>query len=145
MADQRSSAQRYSYFIRGRQIIIVEHKTVESLPVGLDQSPSYQPPSGGSDSLIGSNAGLTGRQDAFLLEYTAIPDLSGMVSEKDEIPLPDGLNEAVVNYCKAMLLDDPKDAQLREYYLAKFKERVSKYARAKVGGLRRVQGTGFMR
>jgi len=143
MADSRSMKQRYFYFMRGRQLIVLEHKTVSDY--GDVNSPTYQPPSGGTDTLDGVNDGETGRTEGLLIEYTAIPDLDEVLSESDTIPIADALNTAMVDYVKGRLVEDVQDFRKKEYYMVKFRERVAKYARMKTGGSRVVQGTGFMR
>jgi len=143
MADSRSMKERYFYFVRGRQLVILEHKTAKDY--GDTNSPTYQPPTGGTNTLDGVNAGETGWTEGLLIEYTAIPDLSEVLSESDDIPIADALNTAMVDYVKGRLVEDIQDFRKKEYYMAKFKERVAKYARMKTGGSRVVQGTGFMR
>ena len=65
---QRGMNERYSYFIRGRQLVIIEHKL--SSDYNVNNEPPYQAPSGGNDSLTGTNAGKTGREEVLMLEYT---------------------------------------------------------------------------
>ena len=73
-----------------------------------------------------------------MLEYTAIPDTTELLNETDVIPLNDTLALALVDYCRAALIDDPEKLQQREYYMARFKNRVASYVTARVGGMRRI-------
>lgn len=143
MADTRSMKERYFYFVRGRQLVVLENKTAKDY--GNVNNPTYQPPTGGTDTLDGVNDGEVGFTEGLLIEYTAIPDLAEVLSESDNIPIADALNTAMVDYVKGRLVEDVQDFRKKEYYMVKFKERVAKYARMKTGGSRVVQGTGFMR
>ncbi len=139
--DRRSMRERYSYFIRGRQLIIIEHKLGSD--IAYNDEPPYQAPSGGGNALDGQNAGKTGRPDALMLEYTAIPDISELINLSDEIPIHDTMALALVDYVKAQLVEDPRDFKKKEYYMARFNQRIAEYMNARVGGLRRVLGRGF--
>jgi len=136
--DQRGMNERYSYFIRGRQLVIIEHKL--SSDYNVNNEPPYQAPSGGNDSLTGTNAGKTGREEVLMLEYTAIPDVSELLNEGDVLPIHDTMALAIVDYIRAQKAGDFKE---REYYMAKFNKRIAEYSNARVGGLRRVVGKGF--
>ena len=81
--------------------------------------------------------------NGLLLEYTAIPDTSEILNETDVIPLNDTLALALVDYCKAALIDKPENMQKREYLMARFKDRVAKYVRVRVGGIRQVVQRNF--
>ena len=119
----RKISDKYAYFIRGRQLIIVEYPTALEVPIG--DEPPYVAPT------TAINSGL-------LLEYTAIPDTSGIVNESSEIPLNDTLALALVDYIRATLIDSPELIQQREYYMTRFRNRIAKYVTARVGGVRRV-------
>ena len=119
----RKVADKYAYFIRGRQLVIIEYPTNQEVPVG--DAPLYSAPT----------SSIT---DGLMLEYTAIPDTSGIVNESSVIPLNDTLALALVDYIKATLIDSPEMLQQREYYMTRFKNRVAKYVTARVGGARRV-------
>ena len=136
--DQRAMNERYSYFIRGRQLVIIEHKL--SADYGVNNEPTYQAPSGGGDSLGGTNAGKTGREEVLMLEYTAIPDVSELLNEGDDLPIHDTMALAIVDYIRAQKTEDFKE---KEYYMTKFNKRIAEYSNARVGGLRRVVGRGF--
>tara|TARA_Y100000310_G_scaffold269678_1_gene283034 strand:- start:905 stop:1345 length:441 start_codon:yes stop_codon:yes gene_type:complete len=139
--DLRTIRERYSYFMRGRQLIIIEHKL--STDLGINNEPSYQAPTGGGETLTGSNEGKTGRKDMLMLEYTAIPDVAELLNEADEIPIHDTMALAIVDYIKAQLIDDPKNFNQRDYLMARFDKRIAEYTNARVGGIRRVIGQGF--
>ena len=139
--DLREIKDRYAYFVRGRQLVLIEYKRYSD--IGVDGKPPYQAPEGGGDSLDGSNAGKTGFADALMLEYTAIPDVAELLNENDEIPIHDTMALAIVDYIKAQLVEDPRNFKMKEYYLERFNKRVAEYANARVGGLRRVTGRGF--
>ena len=138
--DLRTMDERYSYFIRGRQLILIEHKLSADV---VNNEPPYQAPSGGSDSLDGVNIGKTGRENVLMLEYTAIPSLAEILNETDDIPIHDTMALAIVDYVKAQLINDPEGFKQKEYYMARFNQRIAEYANARVGGLRRVVGRGF--
>tara|TARA_B100000809_G_scaffold179851_1_gene177459 strand:+ start:3174 stop:3611 length:438 start_codon:yes stop_codon:yes gene_type:complete len=139
--DLRTMKERYSYFMRGRQLVIIEHKIFSD--VGVDNSPPYQAPTGGTDALDGSNEGKTGRGDSLMLEYTAIPDVADLLNENAEIPIHDTMALAIVDYIKAQLVEDPRNFKMKEYYMGRFNKRIAEYTNARVGGLRRVQGKAF--
>ena len=81
--------------------------------------------------------------NGLLLEYTAIPDMSEVLNETHEIPLNDTLALALVDYVKAALLDGPELAAQREYYMKRFRDRVHKYVRVRIGGIRIVVQRNF--
>ena len=138
----RTMREKYAYFIRGRKVCILEFKSSTS---GNDYSyPSYQPNSDGGDSLTEANVGKTGIEKGLLLQFTAIPDTSELLTENDELPVNDILSLAMVDYIKAQLVEDPKDQAKQGYYMMRFKDRIAKYATRKVGGLRRVVGNKYM-
>ena len=121
-------SDKYGYFIRGRQVIVVEYGRDE---VHLENTPDYTPPK-------------TTIADGLLLEYTAIDSLAEVLNESDDIPLHDTLALAVVDYIKAQLVEDVRDFAKKEYYMAKFKDRIAKYTNARTGGIRRVLGNENM-
>jgi len=136
--DQRTMNERYSYFMRGRQLIIIEHKL--SPDIGLNGEPPYQTPSGGGATLSGTNEGEVGRVDSLMLEYTAIPDVSEILNEDEHIPIHDTMAIAIVDYIKSQMATELKE---KEYYMDRFNKRVAEHTNARVGGLRRVIGRGF--
>ena len=125
----RDIAQRYAYFIRGRQIILIEWRTNFT---SSSNAPPYTSPT--TDIATG-----------LMLEYTAIPDTSELLNEDAEIPLHDTLALALVDYVKAQLLDAPEELKQREIYLMKFRDRIAKYTEARIGGLKRITGNRFLR
>tara|TARA_Y100001938_G_C8017144_1_gene393225 strand:- start:42 stop:446 length:405 start_codon:yes stop_codon:yes gene_type:complete len=125
----RTIAQRYGYFVRGRQLIII-YKKLENEISSSNSAPTY------SSTPVGHTNGL-------MLEYTSIPDTSEMLDENANIPLNDTLALALVDYCKAALIDSPELLQQREMYMARFKDKVAKYTRARVGGIRKVIQRNF--
>ena len=136
--DQRGMKERYSYFVRGRQLVIIEHKL--SADYSINNEPSYQAPSGGSDSLAGTNEGKVGKANTLMLEYTAVPDMAELLNESDDVPIHDTMALAIVDYIKAQLAKEFKE---KEYFMAKFNKRIAEYANARIGGLRRLLGKGF--
>ena len=142
-SDQRTMKEKYSYFIRGRKICILEWK--ENLAGNTQSYPDYQPPSATTDALDDSNAGKNGISNGLMLQFTAIPDVDELLTENDILPVNDILSLAMVDYIKAQLVEDPKDQGKQAYYLGRFKDRISKYSNRKVGGLRRVVGNKYMR
>jgi hypothetical protein len=140
-SDSRSVAERYQYFIRGRQLIVIEQKNKSgvglnaggSVPINdvisNDDAPPYQAP---SETIT----------KGLMLEYTSIPDMSSMTDESDDVPLTDVLALSVVDYIKGATTEDPA---MREYYMDKFNKRVVRYVEGRTGGLRRVVGNKMMR
>ena len=141
ISTERNMEERYSYFIRGRQLMLIEHKL--STNIGANNEPPYQAPSEGTDTLDGVNVGKIGRENALMLEYTAIPSLAEILNETDDIPIHDTMALAIVDYVKAQLINDPEGFRQKEYYMARFNQRIAEYANARVGGLRRVVPKGF--
>ena len=141
MANSRTVAQRYQFFIRGRQLVIIEQRDVAgtglnaggSIPINStienDDTPPYQAP---SETII----------KGLMLEYTSIPDMSSMTDESDDLPLADVLALAVVDYIKGITSEEPAT---REYYMDKFNKRVVRYVEGRTGGNRRVLGNSMMR
>lgn len=127
-SGHRSVEERYQYFVRGRQLIIIEQKETVTSTAGNDE-PSYQTP---SETIT---AGL-------MLEYTSIPDLSSMTDEQDDIPLNDVLALAVIDYMRGATAEEPA---MREYYMEKFNKRVVRYVEGRVGGIRRIMPNSMMR
>ena len=119
----RAISDKYAYFVRGRQIIIIEFPIDTTITVG--DAPQYTAPS--SAIALG-----------LMLEYTAIPDTSEVLNETDSIPLNDTLSLALIDYIRAALIDSPEMLQQREYYMNRFRNRVAKYVTKRVGGQRRV-------
>ena len=66
-----------------------------------------------------------------------------LLNETDTIPLNDTLAIALVDYIKASLLDSPELAAQREYYMKRFKDRIAKYVRVRIGGIRQVVQRNF--
>jgi 4-alpha-glucanotransferase len=141
-SGSRSVEERYQYFIRGRQLIIIEQKSASgiglnaggSVPINDvlatgDDAPPYQAP---SETIT----------KGLMLEYTSIPDMSGMNDESDDVPLTDVLALSVVDYIKGAVAEEPA---LREYYMDKFNKRVVRYVEGRTGGLRRALGNAMMR
>ena len=126
MADNRTVEEKWSYFMRGRQLMIIEHRITASTDA---DEPSYQAP---SETIAGG----------LMLEYTSVPDVSTMVDESDDVPLNDVLALALVDYIKGSIVEDPG---LRDYHMRKFNQRVVRYVEGRTGGLRRALGNKFMR
>ena len=125
----RTIEQRYAYFVRGRQLIIIYRKLASEVAASVSE-PDY-------------SASPVSHTNALMLEYTAIPDTSELLTETDEIPLNDTLALALVDYCKASLIDNPENLQQREMYMARFRDKVAKYTRARVGGIRKIIQRNF--
>ena len=120
-SDNRLISEIYSYFIRGRQLVIVEN--LETAPSDPEE-PTYKAP---GDTHVGS----------LMLEYTSIPDVSAMVDESDDIPVDEVIAKALVDYLKSEMAEDP---QMKEYYMDRFNKKVVRYCEGRVGGIRRVLG-----
>ena len=141
-SDSRSVEERYQYFIRGRQLIIIEGKStsgvalnaggstpINDVAASSNDAPPYQAP---SETIV----------KGLMLEYTSIPDMSGMNDESDDVPLTDILALSVVDYIKGATTEDPA---MREYYMDKFNKRVVRYVEGRTGGPRRALGNPMMR
>ena len=142
-SDQRTMKEKYSYFVRGRKIVIIEWK--QNIAGSTESYLDYQPSSYNEDSLDEENAGKSGLADGLLLQFTAIPDMEELLNESDLLPVNDILSLAMVDYIKAQLVEDPKDQAKQAYYMGRFKDRIAKYSNRKVGGLRRVVGNNYMK
>lgn len=77
--DLRCMNERYSYFIRGRKLVIIEWKNTAVIN---NCEPHYQAPTDGVDSLDGDNTGKSGITDGILMQITAIPSLDEVLNEK---------------------------------------------------------------
>ena len=140
-SDHRTVAERYGYFIRGRQLIIIEHVNNANSGLNVDGNTSINI-SNSSNDAPGYQAPSEAITAGLMLEYTSVPDTSGMNDESDDVPLNDVLALAVVDYIKAATTDDPK---LREYYMEKFNKRVVRYVEGRTGGIRRALPNPMMR
>ena len=106
MAD----VKEYAYYIRGRDIAIVEVDTT-TLP-----NTTFQ-----GDSLWKSPQSTI--NDGLLLEYTAVPkakDGGEITDESDDIDISDLYAKAVVYYVKAKLAEDAGQIDLKEYNMKEF-------------------------
>lgn len=124
--------EKYAYFIRGRQLIIIQWKSAAIAANSGANTPNYCAPT----------EAIT---NGLMLEYTAIPDTSELLQSSDVIPVHDTLALALVDYCKAQLLDRPEDLRQRELHMQRFRDRIAKYTEARIGGLKRVLGNNFLR
>ena len=125
----RDISQKYAWFIRGRQLIIIEWRTDGT--VTKVNEPEYQAPS-------------TTITTGLMLEYTAIPDTSELLNSSDVIPVHDTLALALVDYVKAQLLSKPEQIKQRELHMQRFRDRIAKYTEARIGGIKRVLGNGYL-
>ena len=99
-----ASPKEYAYYIRGRDIAIVEVDTT-TLP-----NTTFQ-----GDSLWKSPQSTI--NDGLLLEYTAVPkakDGGEIADESDDIDISDLYAKAVVYYVKARLAEDAGQIDLKE-------------------------------
>lgn len=125
----RTIEQRYGYFVRGRQLILIYKKLANAISSSNSEPPYSAPPVAHTNGLM--------------LEYTSIPDTSELLNENDVIPLNDTLALALVDYCRASLIDNPENLKQREMYMMRFKDKVAKFTRARVGGIRQVIQRNF--
>jgi len=123
-------SEKYGYFIRGRNLILIEWRADGSIT--KVNEPEYQAPS----------EAIT---NGLMIEYTAIPDVTSLNNSNDDLPIPDQLALALVDYVKAQLMDRPEQLEAKALLLRNFKTKVLRYANARVGGLRKVLGTDFLR
>ena len=102
--------KEYAYYIRGRDIAIVEVDTT-TLP-----NTTFQ-----GDSLWKSPQSTI--NDGLLLAYTAVPkakDGGEIADESDDIDISDLYAKAVVYYVKARLAEDAGQIDLKEYNMKEF-------------------------
>jgi hypothetical protein len=123
-------SEKYGFFVRGRNLVLIEWRADGSIT--KVNEPEYQAPS----------KSIT---NGLMIEYTAIPDISDLNNSSDDIPIPDQIALALVDYIKAQLMDRPEQMEAREFLLKNFKSKVLKYYDGRVGGLRKVLGTDFLR
>ena len=114
-------ANKYVWFNRGREFIIVKTPTVDNS--------SYDDP---DETIIGG----------LLLEYSAVPDVVSVGTEDWEtynIKHPDIIQDALILYIKAKLAEDKEDLKKKEYYLQEFRRLVGAADAARIGGLKQLQ------
>ena len=78
----------YVYFLKGKYIILKESS---------DGSGSRETLSNPTENI----------EEGLLLDVARVPNFSDIDSENDILPIPEALEEAVVNYVKAQLQQDP--------------------------------------
>ena len=117
--------ETYGWFIRGRNLIIVQ----------WDGTQWTDPSDDIGDEL---DTDWSTNPKGFMLEYSAVPDLSGITDEESEIPAPDILSLAIVDYINAKIYEEKGDFKVKEYWMAEFKKKVFQLDAKKTGGLRRV-------
>ena len=115
----------YAYFIRGRSFILVQWD-------GYNWVSPTETVGNESDSDWSQNP------KGYLLEYSAVPDVSGITSEESIIPASDILALALVDYVNAKVYEEQGDIKLKEYWMNEFRRKVYKLDSKKTGGLRRI-------
>ena len=115
----------YGYFIRGRSFILVQWD-------GYNWVSPTETVGNESDSDWSQNP------KGYLLEYSAVPDVSGITSEESIIPASDILALALVDYVNAKVYEEQGDIKLKEYWMNEFRRKVYKLDSKKTGGLRRI-------
>lgn len=80
--------------------------------------------------------------DGLQLEVTRVPDFSGITDESKVLPVPESLENALVDYVKSELANDPN---MREYFMKKFRDQVSRFGATRAGGARIVKSNWIMR
>ena len=114
-------ANKYVWFSRGREFIIVKNPTADNL--------NYDDP---DETITGG----------LLLEYSAVPDVVDINEEDWEtynIKHPDIIQDALILYIKAKLAEDKEDLKKKEYYLQEFRRLVGAADEARIGGLKQLQ------
>ena len=117
--------EQYGWFIKGRNLVILY----------WDGNQWTDPPKDIGDE---SASDRTTNPKGFLLEYSAVPDLSGVTDEDSDIPAPDILSLAIVDYIQAKVMEEAGDIKMKEYYMNEFKKKIFQLDAKKTGGLRRV-------
>jgi hypothetical protein len=140
--ENRKPHEEFLYFMRGRTVIL-QQLNLDSNSASYGQ---YIAPHNWKDALLEDNSNnvptLTGKdgiEEGLLFEYSYAQDLSGISSGSSTIDISDFLIQAVVDYIKAQLIEDAAQFQVREYYMKRFRDRVSQYAGSKVAGARIVK------
>ena len=73
-------------------------------------------------------------------------NVSALVDESSDVPIPDYLSKAVVYYVKAKMAEDKADYKSKEYFMKQFKQMVEKKQSATIWGPRViVPGAGSIR
>jgi hypothetical protein len=130
--------EEFAYFMRGRKVVILQ--------LDRDSSSSthgqYIPPFGWKDSIYDNDDALTGDiglEEGLQFEYSFVQDLSTITQGQSDIEISDFLIQAVVDYIKGQLIEDHAQFQIREYYMKRFRDRVSQFAGSRMGGPRVVK------
>tara|TARA_Y100001963_G_scaffold68502_1_gene95464 strand:+ start:14748 stop:15140 length:393 start_codon:yes stop_codon:yes gene_type:complete len=117
--------EKYGWFIKGRNLVILY----------WDGYQWVSPPTDIGDE---TDNDWSSDPKGFMLEYSAVPDLSGIINEDSKIPAPDILSLALVDYINAKVKEEQGDLKMKEYYMQEFKKKVFQLDAKKTGGLRRV-------
>lgn len=126
---------KFFWFIRGKFLNLLE----------LNDDGFLVPPTKDVSFIRGQSDG----EDVYgglQLEMTKVPfRVDEITNESHEIPVNEALEEAVIDYVKAQLADDAQDPRVREYFMKRFRRKVSRFGTTRTGGARVVAGNSFMR
>jgi hypothetical protein len=89
-----------------------------------------------NDNGVPTETGKNGIEEGLLFEYAYTQDLANVSSGGSNIDIPDFLIQAIVDYIKAHLIEDAAQFQVREYYMQRFRDRVSNYSGTRIAGAR---------
>ena len=133
---------KYYWFVRGKFLNIVER----------DDDGFLVPPAKEVSFLRSGTAGDDdARYGGLQMEMTKVPFSLNDGTEFDdlttasEIPVNQSLEESIIDYVKAQLADDAEDPRHREYFMNRFRRKVSRFGATRTGGARIAMGTSFMR
>jgi len=124
-------ASKYSYYIRGRQIALIEQTEYN----GKYESPSKSVASGlrfeysERPAITSDEAGLTVQADT--------------VTEADYVQMSDYLTKALIYYLKARLAEDMQEFEQHEWYMRQFRTIVGRYEKGLSYGPRKVFPPGI--
>ena len=116
------NGKQYVYFLFGKFVKIKEKNSGSSSPTLIDPTTSI-------------TAGI-------MMDITRVPNFDQITKESQDIPIPEALEESLVEYVKAQLSDDLNE---REYYLQSFNKKVSRFDATRAGGARVVKGNWLLR
>ena len=123
--------KQYAYYIRGRDLAIIENDISQV----SDGSTAVDSEWGSPKSTVA---------DGLYIEYVAIPkakDGGELLDESDEIDLNDLYTRALVYYLKARVAEDNKDMKLREYFMREFYRILNIGKDSKIHTIRKIAGS----
>ena len=122
-----ANIKQYAYYLRGRDIAIVEAQVDTIVNDGRTKLESeYKSPK-------------TTVVDGMFLEYVATPkskDGTAISDENDDIDISEYLAKALVYYVKGKLAEDVGNIELKEYMMREYKKIIERYESNRLVGPR---------